>query len=177
MTRFVVVEASPVPASPARAGVPAVPAVLRARCADASFGVRLGIADHAHGGASVIDEHFAVDVDACRESRLLDCADVLQGSRARSVADTLRRLTDLTSTHPSCGIVALPLAGVGGTGGWAVTGGPDRAAVLVPRRPYRTYPTHPASREVSLLPSCLHAWLVAGRSLREWPYARVVPSG
>ncbi|MET4924382.1 hypothetical protein P3L51_18830 [Streptomyces sp. PSRA5] len=158
MKRFVVVEASP------------FPDVLRARCADTSFGVRLSPASRVHG-ASVIDEHFVVDVDACRDGRLLDCADVLQGSRARPVADALRRLTDLTSAHPARGIAAIPLAGAGRTSGWAVAGGSDRAVVLVPGGP------DPASGARSLLPSCLHAWLVAGRSLREWPYARDALSG
>ncbi|MFD3483003.1 hypothetical protein [Streptomyces sp. NPDC058665] len=163
MKRFVVVEAGP------------APAVLNARCADASFGVRLGAGVGFGGAPAVVDEHLVVDLDVCRDSRLLDCADVLQGSRARSVPDALRRLAELISAHPSCGIAALPLAGagagagVGGAGGWAVAGGSDRAVVLVPYGPHLPY--H-ASGYGSLLPSCLHAWLVAGRSLREWPYAR-----
>ncbi|MFC8076657.1 hypothetical protein ACFUN8_14095 [Streptomyces sp. NPDC057307] len=171
MKRFVVVEASP------------FPDVLRARCADASSGGRLSVrlrpADRVHAASpdilehSVVDEHFVVDVDACRDGRLLDCADVLQGSRAaHSVADAMRRLTDLTSAHPACGVAAIPLTGVGGAGGWAVAAGgaSDRAVALVPYGPY------PAYGEPSLLPSCVHAWLVAGRSLREWPYARNAPS-
>lgn len=155
MTRFVVVEAGPLPDG------------LHAR-------VRLGTETTRDNGrrAPVVDEHFVVDVDVCRDGRLLDCADVLQGSRAHPVADALRRLTDLTSAHPACGIAAVPLAGTGGgSGGWAVAGGSDRAVVLVPYGPY------PATGQRSLLPSCLHAWLVAGRSLREWPYARNAPSG
>ncbi|WP_405792934.1 hypothetical protein [Streptomyces sp. NBC_01506] len=190
MKRFVVVEAGPVPRDLI---CPAAPAVLRARCADTSFGVGLGRmglslvvgppprADDVH---VVIDEHLAVDVDLCRDSRLLDCADVLQGSRAHSAADALRRLRHLTSVHPACGIAAVPLAEAGtgtgadadagagaGAGGWAVAGGPDRAVVLVPYGPYA------APGERSLLPSCMHAWLVAGCSLREWPHAREAPSG
>ncbi|MFI6080064.1 hypothetical protein ACIBBB_03565 [Streptomyces sp. NPDC051217] len=161
MRRFVVVEAS------------AVPAVLHARCADASFSVRLG------GAADlrcepVIDEHLVVDADTCRDGSLLDCADVLQGSRAHTVADALRRLTDLTSAHPARGIAAVPLTGVAGAGGWAVAGGTDRAVILVP---YETHQAYAVSGERSLLPSCLHTWLVAGRSLREWPQARVAPLG
>ncbi|WP_329378455.1 hypothetical protein [Streptomyces sp. NBC_01716] len=163
MKRFVVVDAGP------------APAVLNARCADASFGVRLGAGVGFGGAPAVVDEHLVVDVDACRDNCLLDCADVLQGSRAHSVPDALRRLAALTSAHPSCGIAALPLAGAGGAGagagvsGWAVAGGSDRAVVLVPYGPHLPYQ---ASGDGSLLPSCLHAWLVAGRSLREWPYAR-----
>ncbi|MEV0785091.1 hypothetical protein AB0I52_19375 [Streptomyces sp. NPDC050423] len=165
MKRFVVVEASP------------FPDVLRARCADASFSVRLSPADRVHR-ASVIDEHLVVDVDACRDGSLLDCADVLQGSRAHSVAGALHRLAELTSAHPACGIAAVPLtgagAGAGGAGGWALAGGSDRSVVLVPHGPCRPYQ---AAADPSLLPSCLHAWLVAGRSLREWPYAHDAPSG
>ncbi|MEU8696596.1 hypothetical protein AB0C61_02740 [Streptomyces sp. NPDC048680] len=161
MKRFVVVEASP------------FPDVLHARCAGASFSVRLSPADRVHG-ASVIDEHLVVDVDACRDGSLLDCADVLQGSRAHPVADALRRLAELSSAHPACGIAAVPLtaSGTGGAGGWALAGGSDRSVVLVrygPDQPYQV------SSEQSLLPSCLHAWLVAGRSLREWPYAHDAP--
>lgn len=169
MKRFVVVEASP------------FPDVLRARCADASFSVRLSPADRVHS-PSVIDEHLVVDVDACRDGSLLDCADVLQGSRARSVAGALHRLAQLTSAHPACGIAAVPLTGAGGggggAGGWALAGGSDRSVILVPYGPYRPYQaTAEPSLLPSLLPSCLHAWLVAGRSLREWPYAHDAPSG
>ncbi|MFJ9027436.1 hypothetical protein ACIRQP_02740 [Streptomyces sp. NPDC102274] len=160
MKRFVVVEASP------------FPDVLHARCADASFEVRLSHADRDHG-AAVIDEHLVVDVDACQDGSLLDCADVLQGSRAYSVVDALRRLAELASAHPACGIAAVPLAGAGGASGWAVAGGSDRSVVLVPYGPHRPYQ---ASAEQSLLPSFLHAWLVAGRSLRELPYAHDAPS-
>ncbi|MFE4610211.1 hypothetical protein ACFRK5_17955 [Streptomyces niveus] len=155
MTRFVVVETGPFPDGPH---------------ARVRLGTGTGTGDNVRP-ASVIDEHFVVDVDVCRDGRLLDCADVLQGSRARSVADALRRLTDLTSAHPACGIAAVPLAGRGGgSDGWAAAGGPDRAVVLVP------YGASTAAGQRSLLPSCLHAWLVAGHSLREWPYARDVPS-
>lgn len=160
MKRFVVVEASP------------FPDVLHARCAGASFSVRLSPADRVHS-AWVIDEHLVVDVDACRDGSLLDCADVLQARRAHSVAGALHRLAELTSAHPACGIAAVPLAGAGGASGWAMAGGSARSVVLVPHGPCRPYQ---ASAEQSLLPSCLHAWLVAGRSLREWPYAHDAPS-
>ncbi|MEK8143966.1 hypothetical protein NKH18_24695 [Streptomyces sp. M10(2022)] len=46
--------------------------------------------------------------------------------------------------------------------------------VLVPSGPYQLYED---SADQSLLPSCLHAWLVAGRSLREWPYALDATAG
>lgn len=161
--RFVVVEASP------------FPDVLYARCGDASLRVRLRPVRRVHG-SSVIDEHLVVDVDTCRDGSLLDCADVLQGSRAHSSADALRRLADLMTAHPACGIAAVPLAGAGagGSGGWALADGYDRSVVLVPHGPRRP---QEGSAEQSLLPSCVHAWLVAGRSLREWPYARQAPAG
>ncbi|MGQ4487145.1 hypothetical protein ACN6LM_004172 [Streptomyces sp. SAS_281] len=155
MKRFVVVEASP------------FPDVLRARCAQVSYSVRLTPVRRPHR-TSVIDEHLVVDVDACADASLLECGDVLQGSRASSVAVALRRVADLVAAHPACGVAAVPLGG--GLSGWVVAGGPDRCAILVPSRAR-------SSAEQSLLPSCLHAWLVAGRSLREWPGARVVPTG
>lgn len=179
MRRFVVVEASSSDAA----------TVLHARCDDTSFGVRLGRTDAGRRPVSGVDEHFAVDVDVCRDGSVLDCADVLRGSRALAVADALRRLADLTSDHPARGLAAVPLSGVGDTGGWAAAGGTDRAVVLLPTGAYRlygprgsyeshhAYASYAASGERSLLPSCLHAWLVAGRSLREWPYAHVVPTG
>ncbi|MYQ81326.1 hypothetical protein GTW64_29905 [Streptomyces sp. SID4923] len=159
MKRFVVVEASP------------FPDVLRARCAELSYSVRLTPVRRPHR-TSVIDEHLAVDVDACTDASLLECGDVLQGSRACSVAAALRRVVDLSTAHPACGVAAVPLGG--GLSGWALAGGPGRCAILVPSRVRR--PGH-GSEEQSLLPSCLHAWLVAGRSLREWPDAYAVPTG
>lgn len=165
MTRFVVV----VDADPVADG-------LHAR-------VRLGAGtrNNVRRASDVIDEHFVVDVDVCREGRLLDCADVLQSGRPHRVVDAVRRLTDLTSAHPACGIAAVPLAGTGGDpDGWAAVGGSDRAVVLLPHPPHSAHPPlspHSADGQWPLLPSCLHAWLVAGRSLREWPYARSAPSG
>ncbi|WP_405823756.1 hypothetical protein OG705_27585 [Streptomyces sp. NBC_00838] len=170
MTRFVVVEASPFLEG------------LRARVRPCTV-----TGGSSRRASAVIDEHFVVDVDVCRDGRLLDCADVLQGSRAHSVVDALRRLADLTAAHPACGIAAVPLAGTGGgSGGWAVAGGSDRAVILVPYGPNPEYPKHsrrvkcrpyPAAGQRALLPSYLHAWLAAGRSLREWPHARTAPSG
>ncbi|WP_405937615.1 hypothetical protein OG338_13790 [Streptomyces sp. NBC_00726] len=159
MKRFVVVEACP------------FPDVLRARCAQFSYSVRLTPVRRPHR-TSVIDEHLAVNVDACADASLLECGDVLQGSRAYSVAAALRRVVDLIAAHPACGVAAVPLGG--GLSGWALAGGSDRCAILVPSRAGRP---GCASEEQSLLPSCLHAWLVAGRSLREWPDAHVVPTG
>lgn len=162
MTRFVVVEAGPFPDG------------LHVRVC-LGTGSRDGSRDDVRRAPVVVDEHFVVDVDVCRDGRLLDCADVLQGSRSHPVAGALRRLTDLTSAHPACGIAAVPLAGTGGgSGGWAAAGGSDRAVILVP---YGRYGPYLPTGQRSLLPSCLHAWLVAGRSLREWPYARNAPPG
>ncbi|WP_203183302.1 hypothetical protein [Streptomyces pratensis] len=155
MKRFVVVEASP------------FPDVLLARCGNASFSVRLRQVHRLHS-AWVIDEHLVVDVDSCRDRSLLDCADVLQGSRVHSATGALRRLAVLTSAYPSCGIAAVPLSDAGGVGGWALADGSDRSPVLVL---HRLYGPRQDSSEQSLLPSCVHAWMVAGRSLREWPYA------
>ncbi|MGW2281579.1 hypothetical protein [Streptomyces sp. NPDC001770] len=160
MKRFVVVEA------------PAFRDVLHARCADASLTVRLRPGRRAHN-PEVVDEHLVVDVDACRDASLLDCADVLQGSLAYSAPGALRRLAGLASAHPACGIAAVPVAGAGGARGWALAGGPDRSVVLVPYGPHRPYQ---CSADPSLLPSCVHAWLVEGRPLREWPSARAAPS-
>lgn len=195
MNRFVRVEARP------------FPEVLYAHCADGSLRVRLGHGPAASarpasatslrvrpgsGGrrrpASVIDEHLVVDPDTCRDASLLDCADVLQAGRARSVAGARRRLAELLSAHPACGLAAVPLIRRGGrpeeggdgvdrAGGWALACGAytaDAGLVVVACR--STMPSAGAVHaEQSLLPSCLHAWLVAGRALREWPYAREAP--
>ncbi|MFF7364850.1 hypothetical protein [Streptomyces sp. NPDC008125] len=162
MKRFVVVEA------------PAFGDVLHARCANASFTVRLSPGRRAHS-PEVVDEHLVVDVDACRDASLLDCADVLQGSLTHSTPGALRRLAELMSAHPACGIAAVPVsvAGAGGARGWALAAGADRTVVLAPNGPHRPYR---GSAGQSLLPSCVHAWLVEGRSLREWPSARAAPS-
>ncbi|WP_241989716.1 MULTISPECIES: hypothetical protein [unclassified Streptomyces] len=120
--------------------------------------------------APVVDEHLVVDVDACRDASLLGCGDVLQGSRVCSVAGGLRRLARLLAAYPGCGLAAVPLAG--GAGGWALASGFDRSVVLVPDDPHHGRAAAGAPQEPSLLPSCVHAWLVAGRTLREWPYAR-----
>lgn len=161
MKRFVVVEA------------PALRDVLHARCVNASLSVRLS-PGHRVRSASVIDEHLVVDADGCRDASLRECADVLQGSRAYSIPGALRRLAEMTSAHPACGIAAVPLSPAGGIRGWALAGGFDRSVVLVP---HGLHPPHRGPADPSLLPSCVHAWLVEGRSLREWPSVRIAPSG
>ncbi|MYY04755.1 MULTISPECIES: hypothetical protein [unclassified Streptomyces] len=161
MNHFVMVEAS------------LFPEMLRARCAYGSCTVRLSAANRVPG-VPIVDEHLVVDVDTCGEGTLLDCADVLQGSRAHSPADALRRLAVLTSAHPACTLAAVPLAGATGAGGWALACGLDRSMAFVPHGPHRLYQ---GSAGQSLLPSCVHAWLVAGRSLRQWPYAHAALPG
>ncbi|MGW2589331.1 hypothetical protein ACWCXC_03555 [Streptomyces sp. NPDC001515] len=204
MNRFVRVEARP------------FPEVLYAHCSGGSLRVRLGPGGHGHP-VSVIDEHLVVDTDACRDGSLLDCADVLQASRARSVTGARRLLAELLSAHPACGLAAVPLAradtpadgcaggcdrggecdggaavsgrhmhdgcdrgsAVGGAhlpGGWALACGADTAGGMVVVDCRSGTPSAGAALAgQSLLPSCLHAWLVAGRALREWPYAREAP--
>ncbi|WP_328721997.1 hypothetical protein OHT52_22555 [Streptomyces sp. NBC_00247] len=122
--------------------------------------------------ASVLDEHLVVDVDDRPDAYLLDCADVLRAGGTYSLTGALRRLAGLTSAHPACGIAAVPLTGTGGVSGWALAGGSDRTAALVASG---SPPPYQGSADPLLLPSCAHAWLVAGRSLRDWPFARVVP--
>ncbi|MFE3599620.1 hypothetical protein [Streptomyces sp. NPDC059142] len=110
--------------------------------------------------APPLDEHLAVDADACRDPRRLECADVLQTGRARPADGALRWLAEIRAAHPGARLVAAPLPG----GGWVAAGADgDRCAVLPPRGtdPRRTRPGW------SLVPSCLHGWLVAGHSLRE----------
>ncbi|WP_433341290.1 hypothetical protein [Streptomyces sp. CA-253872] len=170
MKGFVEVVASPFPEG------------LLARSGTVSFRMRLSRA-HSFRGARLVDEHLVVDVDDCRVASLPDCADVLLGSRALPVRGALRRLAALTSCHPACGIAAVPLAGAGGAGvrgggalganGWALTDGAGRPVVLVP--PLHRLPCR-GDAGARLLPSCVHAWVVAGRPLRAWPYACDVSS-
>ncbi|RZE00184.1 hypothetical protein C0Q64_15610 [Streptomyces albidoflavus] len=156
MKRFVVVEADPLLTA------------LYARCARASLSTRpTRLCSTAP--TAVLDEHLVVDADVCRDSALLDCADVLQGSLPFPPAGALRRLAELAGAHPSAGVAAVPLAASSGLGGWAVTGACDRAPLLVPYRPDGDFGAP------SLLPSCLHAWCVAGRLLKDWPGAVEAP--
>ncbi|MFE7670693.1 hypothetical protein ACFU5N_00580 [Streptomyces albidoflavus] len=156
MKRFVVVEADPLLTA------------LHARCARASLRTRLTRVDST-ACTAVLDEHLVVDADVCRDSTLLDCADVLQGSLPLPPAGALRRLAELAAAHPSPGVAAVPLTASKGVGGWAVTGACDRLPLLVPCRPDGDLGVP------LLLPSCLHAWCVAGRSLRDWPGAVEAP--
>ncbi|MFJ9637121.1 hypothetical protein [Streptomyces sp. NPDC101178] len=161
MKRLVVVEAG------------TFPEVLHARCLTSSLSVRLYPSNSAPG-SSVIDEHLVVDVDTCRSGPLLDCADVLQGSRVHSPLSALDRLAGIVSSHSAFGLAAVPLADAGDVQGWIMTDGTGRSPVLVP---YETRQPSQVSVAQSLLPSCVHAWLVAGGSLGDWPYACGAPSG
>ncbi|MGW6744974.1 hypothetical protein ACWGDX_30265 [Streptomyces sp. NPDC055025] len=119
---------------------------------------------HALLNAGSVDEHLAVDLDAGKAQSQLDCADVLHGSRPQPTAEALRRLTAVTAAHRGCLLAAIPLIG----GGWAVMTSEDLCLVTC-----RT--TRSSTRaEQSLFPSCIHAWLVAGHSLRELESATVV---
>ncbi|MFE3828392.1 hypothetical protein [Streptomyces sp. NPDC059092] len=110
--------------------------------------------------AAPLDEHLAVDADACRDPRRLECADVLQTGRSRPLAGALRWLAETRAAHPGARLIAAPLSG----GGWMAAGGDgERCVVLLP---YGTA-SRPAPPRWSLVPSCLHGWLVAGHSLRE----------
>jgi hypothetical protein len=126
----------------------------------------------AHGVRPPVDEHFVADTDAASDaasearaasgadagsrSARAACADVMTACRPRPEAEALRRLREVVAGHPGAALVALPLAG----GGWAVS--TRRSAVLLQGG---AVPVHP------LFPSCLHAWLVAGGSLRELVHA------
>lgn len=156
MKRFVVVEADPLLTA------------LHARCARASLSTRLTRVNPT-ARTVVLDEHLVVYADVCWDSTLLDCADVLQGSLPLPPAEALCRLAELAEAHPSPGVAAVPLTTSKGVGGWAVTGACDRPPLLVPCRPDGDFGAP------SLLPSCLHAWRVAGRSLRDWPGAVEAP--
>jgi hypothetical protein len=101
-------------------------------------------------GAPVLDEHVAGDADACPEP----FADVLYGRRPRPAVEAARRVDELLALHPGCRVVAVPVV----AGGWAVGHLRVRA---------RLTPPGPCGVSTALFASCLHAWLVAGRSLDE----------
>ncbi|MET8825809.1 hypothetical protein ABZX40_09825 [Streptomyces sp. NPDC004610] len=102
-------------------------------------------------GPAALDEHFVVDADLDPGLRRSAFADVVTANRPRSVRTAGHRLAMLVARCPAAALVAVPLAG----GGWAVrTPRESRPVLLAP-----AVPRHP------LLPSCLHAWLVAGGTL------------
>jgi hypothetical protein len=113
---------------------------------------RVGVEDARR--AMVLDEHLAVDADACRDRRRLECADVVYGSLPRPLAEAVRWLADIRAASAGCCLAAVPLI----DGGWAAAGGKGPGTVvlacLVPPEQW-------------LFVSCLHAWLVTGLRLSE----------
>ncbi|MGW4886640.1 hypothetical protein [Streptomyces murinus] len=110
------------------------------------------------------DEHCAVNAEAAPENRRLACADVLYGVRPRPPASALHWLTGVAARHPSCALAAVPLSG----GGWlALAGSAARGRGGGPR-----VVAEAVGADQPLLASCLHAWLVEGRSLAELAYVR-----
>lgn len=108
------------------------------------------------------DEHFAVDVDACKDRRWRECADVLYGIRPLPLDVALESLESVATQYPGCQLAAVPVD----SGGWAVATGPDHYRVVLKLPAGRP---DPVRADRSLLPSCLHGWLTAGHSLRELP--------
>jgi hypothetical protein len=111
-------------------------------------------------GAS--DEHFAVDADSGEKRRWRECADVLYGTRPLPLDAACARLRAMAADHPGSRLTAVPLE----DGGWAVASGPNGCRIVLRRHAGRP---DPARVDWSLLPSCLHGWLVTGNSLRELP--------
>ncbi|MEO3974736.1 hypothetical protein [Streptomyces sp. CAU 1734] len=103
---------------------------------------------------ALVDEHLAVDADLCRDERVLGCADVLLCGGRLPLGEAWHRLTGLTAARPGCRLAAVPLIG----GGLLAAEGAERRPVVVPCAPVSGW---------SLLPSCLHTWLTAGRELAE----------
>lgn len=144
---------------PQRDAVPGL--LLRIRSAEGDYNVLArggpavsGVPPGTDGPVTGTDEHFAVDADMCTEVRWPACADVLHSRHPRPFADATLLLGDITATHPGCRLAAVPLT----RGGWAVTEGTSRTVVPL---------AHRVPPEQSLLASCLHAWLVAGHTLRD----------
>ncbi|MDQ1070809.1 hypothetical protein [Streptomyces canus] len=133
---------------------PAPALVLRAASAGHGyvFAVRAGLTGAVRAPGT--DEHFAADVDACRNPHWLSCSDVLYAGHPRPSADAGHWLREVMAAFPGCRIAAAPLAG----GGWAVLDGSAREAVFLA-------PEVPADQP--LLASCLHAWLLTGHGLRD----------
>ncbi|MEV7979195.1 hypothetical protein [Streptomyces sp. NPDC086519] len=169
MMRFVSVRlgaALPGPRALQRDAGPAL--LLRVRAAGRDYRVlaRAGLTESgdplgADGTTVAADEHFAADAGPRLQGRWWACADVLHDRHPRPFADTVRRLNDITAAHPGCRLAAAPLA----EGGWAAADGTSRTVVRLARR---VPPGEP------LLASCLHAWLVAGHTLRDIEDIRLV---
>lgn len=104
----------------------------------------------------VLDEHFAVDADTCADRRSAACADVVAASLPRPEGEARRRLEGLLADHPGAALRAVALAG----GGWAVACAGLPPGLTVGRGTGRGG----AWQHHRLVPSCLHAYLVAGGS-------------
>lgn len=115
----------------------------------------------ARGGGLVVDEHFAVDADRCRQDRWLGCADVLYSCRVRSPAEVGAWLAGITAAFGSCRLAATAM----GSGRWAVQSGAGRPPMCIG-----------AQSDDAAVVSCLHGWMVAGGSLDQLgPVGRPVP--
>ncbi|MFR9787751.1 hypothetical protein ACL07V_03580 [Streptomyces sp. MB22_4] len=147
--------------------------VLRVRMGSAGSGAEvIAEAGRVRSGSRAVpegDEHYAVNAEAALENRRLACADVLYAVRPRPPAAAAHWLTRVAARHPSCALAAAPVTGGGwlaltGSAGGGRGGGPRVVAGAVgPDQP--------------LLASCLHAWLVRGRSLAELAYVRPLRQG
>ncbi|TWV31668.1 hypothetical protein FRZ03_34915 [Streptomyces misionensis] len=140
--------------------------VLRLRLGTAGAEVVAEAARVRPGAASArgaADEHCAVDAGTVAEHRRPACADVLYTVRPRPRGAAVRWLAEMSARYPGCALAAAPVTG----GGWLALAGGGRGGG----------PT-PVARAVGpdqpLLASCLHAWLVQGRSLAELAYVRPV---
>ncbi|MEV7504906.1 hypothetical protein [Streptomyces sp. NPDC093018] len=142
--------------------------VLRVRMGAArSGGEVIAEAGQVRSGARALpegDEHCAVNAEAAPENRRLACADVLYGVRPRPPAAAAHWLTGVAARHPWCALAAVPLSG----GGWLALAG----AAAGERGGGPRVVAEAVGPDQPLLASCLHAWLVGGRSLAELAYVR-----
>ncbi|MER5194535.1 hypothetical protein ACWD3J_08115 [Streptomyces sp. NPDC002755] len=150
---------------------PAADLSLRVRSSGSDYDVRArvglpepGVPPGADGPGDGTDEHVAADAGPYPGVHRPVCADVLHDRLPRPYAEAARRLADLMADRPGCALAAAPLTG----GGWAVVDGTSRTVV---RLAHRVPPDQP------LLASCLHAWLVAGHTLRDIEDIRVTHDG
>lgn len=109
---------------------------------------------------AAFDEHFVVDTDVDRGSRRYAFADVVTASRPRPARAAAHRLGVVLARCPAAAFAGVPLAG----GGWAARTPRENRPVLLGQ----------AVTGNPLLPSCLHAWLVAGGTLAELAVADLV---
>ncbi|MEV0260011.1 hypothetical protein AB0I49_01515 [Streptomyces sp. NPDC050617] len=141
-----------------------------------------GVCGRAFAGPfAVLDEHLAVDVDARPARRLLECADVLYGSRPRRAALAAARVRRMLVDSPGCCVAAAPVDGPYRDSSWAAGDrvGPGSVIAGVGSALYghgcRATGVGPA--DTGMFASCLHAWRAAGRPLHELTAARMTPIG